>query len=170
MVKRLNAAPANAALGSSGRESLAACLLARAFSARSHFYVARFEFAVPLPDLLFDLFGDQIDRGIEIVFDVFGKKVGPRKGDSHRTRELALSGLGFVVFERYAGGRSKLVQVFQLPDPVHKVIFDGLGKAEIVRRKDQVHAAMMESRSDKIQRNIKSALGFEPESGPTDQD
>src|SRR5439155_24521757 len=46
-----------------------------------------------------------------------------------------------------------------------KMIFDGLGEGDIMRREDQVHDAMMLSHPDKIQRNpIKSSKPQTPRS------
>jgi hypothetical protein len=48
-------------------------VLAFAFPGGSFPFVARFVFTVAFANLLLDLFGDQIDGGIQVAFRILGK-------------------------------------------------------------------------------------------------
>ena len=122
-------------------------MAARLVSLRSAFLLGRlacafcFSFAVPFANLLFDLFGDQIDGGIEIAFGIFGKEIGTADAEPHRAFELFFGGFGLVVFEIHAGVHGPAVKVFQFLDASQDVVFDGFGQFDVMRRKHEFHIA-----------------------------
>jgi hypothetical protein len=126
-------------------------LLAVPFATGGHFHVSRFEFVVPLSDLLLDFFGDQVNGGIQIAFDVLGEKVRTRQGDAHRAGELALGGPGLIMLDGNPRRGREPVQVFEFIDSADDVIFDGPRQAHIVSRKNQIHWLIVVRRPDKIQ-------------------
>src|SRR5262245_44403770 len=74
-------------------------VLAAPLGAGAQFMFAGFVFVVPLPDLLLDLFRNEIDRRIQIILDVLREKVRTGNGNTHRTGELALRRAGAIMFE-----------------------------------------------------------------------
>jgi len=108
-------------------------------------------FILPLADLLFNFFDNQVDCSVEIAFNIFGKKIGTRKRKAKRAGELLVRGLGFIMLESHPSIDRIAVQVGQLLNFADDVIFDGFGQCYVVRRKDQVHGVSMESGSNKIQ-------------------
>src|ERR1051325_7458321 len=76
-----------------------------AFGARGDFVFAGFVFALPLADLLFDFFGDDVDGGVEIAFTILGEQVRSADAEADRTGELPFRGARVVVLERYARRR-----------------------------------------------------------------
>ena len=48
-----------------------------------------------------------------------------------------------VVFQRDARVDGEAVQMLQFGDSTDEVIFDGFGQRHVMRRKDQVHGAIM---------------------------
>jgi hypothetical protein len=51
--------------------------LPRALGPGGLFVFARLVLVVPFADLLFELFGDNIDRRVKITFDILGKQIRP---------------------------------------------------------------------------------------------
>ena len=100
---------------------------------------ARLALVVSLANLTLDLLGDQIDRGVEILFGILSEKVGPGHRQPYGTLELAPGGLGLVVFQRDTCVNREPVIVIQLFDAVDDVVLDGPGEPEIVRGKNQLH-------------------------------
>ena len=82
---------------------LDARFLAPPFGAGRLGVFARLVFAVPFADLLFDFFGDQVDRGIKIAFEIFRKEVRSRERQANRAAKLAFGGLGMIMLERDPG-------------------------------------------------------------------
>jgi chromosome partitioning protein len=143
--------------------------LPAAFAARGGFDVPCFELVVAFADLLFDLFRDQIDRGVQIAFSVFREEVRPGQRNPHGAGELALRRFGLVMLKRDARRGGEAVQMLEFVDSADDVIFDRPREAQIMSRKDQVHGSIVPLRLDKIQlkysRKLESHLGFHYTSG-----
>src|SRR5882757_7148959 len=71
--------------------------LAPAFNAGRFSVFSGLPFAVSFADLLLDFFGDEVDRGVEIAFVIFGVKIGAGHGQAHGTFKLPARGFGRVV-------------------------------------------------------------------------
>src|SRR5208337_1706060 len=76
--------------------------LAGPFRARGDLVLAGLPFVVALADLLFDFFGDLVNGGVQVAFDVLGKKVGPAHAYPDGAGELFSGGAGMVMFEGHA--------------------------------------------------------------------
>ena len=100
-------------------------------------------FVVPLADLLFNLFGDKINRCVEVSFGIFGEQVRPRHGQPHGAGKLFFGGLSVVVLQRHARIDGETVKVVKLVDAGYDVILDGFRERHIVRRENQFHEGMM---------------------------
>lgn len=92
-------------------------------------------------DLLFDLFGDEVDGGVKIAFRIFGEEVGAANAEPHRAFELFFRGFGLVVFEIHAGVHGPAVKVFQFLDASQDVVFDGFGQFDVMRCEHEFHIA-----------------------------
>src|SRR4051812_32363922 len=99
---------------------------------------ARFVLTMPLSDLLFDLFGDEINGRVKVGLSIFGKKIGARDGEAHGTLELSIGGFARVVLKNDAGINGKAVKVLQLFDARDNMVLNGLGQSHVVRRQDQL--------------------------------
>ena len=130
---------------------LQSLFLPRAFGAGRLSVLARLAFVVSLTKLLLDFLRNDINRGVKITLDVFGKQVRTREGNAHGTGKLPLWGFGLVTVESYPCIDGVAVEVFQLADAAYDMIFDGIGQGHIVRQQDQVHGPIMQSARDKIQ-------------------
>ncbi len=142
-------------------QALKTALLPCLFCTRGLFVFSSQIFVLSLSDLLFDFLGDQVDGGVEVIFNVFCKKVGTRESQAKRTGELLLGRLGFVMFKSDSSIDGIAIQMRQLLYFADDVIFDGLGEGYIVRRKDQVHELTMGSECNKIQRKCTVARMLE---------
>jgi hypothetical protein len=109
------------------------------------------KFVVALPDLLFDFFGDLVDRRVQIALDILGKEVGTAHGQPDGTTELLSQDARVVVLEGDTRVNGTLVEVVELLQPGQDVIFNGLGQRYVVRRKNQLHEQKMQPEDDKIQ-------------------
>ena len=105
--------------------------------------LARLELILTLPDLLLDLFADEIDRRVKIAFGIFRKQVGARDGQADRAAEGTLGHFVMVVLQRDAGIDRKPVEVLQLLQSTQDVVLDGLGQRHIVRRENKFHEEMV---------------------------
>ena len=93
-------------------------------------------FVMPLADLLFDLLGDQINRGIEISFDILSEQVRAGQRQAQGTGKLPVGRFGLVVLQCHAGADSKPIQVLQFIDSADNVIFNGFRQGHVMGRKD----------------------------------
>jgi hypothetical protein len=53
------------------------------------------------------------------------------------------------------------IEVFELPDATHDVIFNRLRKGDIVRTENQFHARILQPHADKIQRNSFTTIAWD---------
>lgn len=109
------------------------------------------ELVVSLADLLFEFFRDQIDCGVKVTLDIFGKEVRAWQRKAHGTGELSFGSLGLIMLEGDPGVDGETVEMRQLVNSANDMIFDGFGEGEIVRREDQIHAHRMARDERKIQ-------------------
>ena len=100
---------------------------------------ARFEFALSFADLLFELFGNQVDGGIKITFGVFRKKVRSGNREANGTAELFIRRLQIVVFEGNARIDRPPIKVFEFVDAREDMFLNRLRQRHIVCRKYQFH-------------------------------
>ncbi|MEY2427245.1 MAG: hypothetical protein QOJ40_130 [Verrucomicrobiota bacterium] len=112
---------------------------------------ASFEFVAPLADLLLDFFRHEINGRVEVALMILSEEVRPRNRKAHRARELPFRRLGLVMFKGDPRIDRPAVQVVQLVNAAHQVVFDGLGQRHVVGRKDQIHILRMQPVCDKIQ-------------------
>ena len=96
--------------------------------------LASLVFAVALSELLLDLLGDQVNRGIKIGLDVLRKKIAPRQSNANRAGKLALRGFCLVAFQSDASVRRVMVKVVQLVNSSDEMVFDRFGQSHIMRR------------------------------------
>src|SRR5262249_39978412 len=88
-------------------------LLSRPFGARCDLMFSSLVLAAPLSNLLFDLLGNEIDGGIEVVLNILGEQVRPGHRKPHRTRKLPLRRFGLIVLQGYPRVDGESVQMLQ---------------------------------------------------------
>ncbi|MDB6038553.1 MAG: hypothetical protein JWM99_2394 [Verrucomicrobiales bacterium] len=101
--------------------------------------LARFEFALTFADLLFELFGNQVDGGIKIAFGIFRKKVGAGNRQANGTAELLIRSLQIVVLKGNARIDRPAIKVFEFVDARENMFLNRLRQRHIVCRKYQFH-------------------------------
>jgi len=84
-------------------------------------------FIVSFPKLLFDLFGDQVNRRIQIAFNVLGEEIRAGEGDAHGAGKLPFRGLGLIAVKCHPRVDRIAVEVFQFADTVDDMILNGIG-------------------------------------------
>lgn len=107
--------------------------------------------AVAFADLLGDLFGHDVNGGVEVSLAVLGKQVRSAHTQPDGAGKGALGGARVVVFERDAGVNGAFVKVVQLFDLGDDVILDGFRQRHAVRNENQFHAGMMRPDAAKSQ-------------------
>lgn len=114
---------------------------------------------VPLAKLLFDFLRNHVNRGIQVTFDIFSKKVGPGKGNSDSAAKLAVGRFGLVMLKSDSDIGRVLIEMIELINPRDEMILDGLGERQIMCRKNQVHVVRMHQSEIKSSERVSLDLG-----------
>jgi hypothetical protein len=100
---------------------------------------AGFLLVMPLANLAFDFFGDQVNGSVEIFFPILGKQVRPANGEADGTGKSFFGSAFMVVLQRDARVNDPLVEMFDPFQFIHHVVFDRFGQRDIVSVKDKFH-------------------------------
>jgi hypothetical protein len=157
LVRRFLDGVAEACAGRSGREGsgLERGFLSSPFALSGLSMFAGLVFVVAFPKLLFEFFGNQIDGGVEIAFGVFGIEIGSWHGQSHGAGELFFRSAFAVQFESDTDINGAMIEVIELFDPRHEMIFDGFGECQVMGRQNQFHSWSLRWFEMKIQSKVR---------------
>jgi len=120
---------------------------------------SRLSLIMPLSKLLLNFLGHNINRRVEVGFDILSKKVGPRQRNPYGAGKLPLRRLGLVVFQSDANVGRVLIEMIQFIDSCNKMIFDCLRERQIMWHKNQVHVVRMHQSERKSSERVCAALG-----------
>ncbi len=87
---------------------------------------ACFEFALPLANLLFNLFGDKIDGGVQITLGIDGKKIRPRDGKAHGTGKLFIVRHEVIMLQSDSRINRPSVEMLKFIQSAEDMVLEGL--------------------------------------------
>lgn len=112
-----------------------------AFCRAGHARVLGLEFTMTLAQLRLNFFGDQIDRGVHIVFRITRNKPLTGQRQLHGAGEFLLGNTFVITLEIDEGTNHVGIDVIEFFHAMMNVRLEPLGECHLVGGQDQLHTA-----------------------------